>query len=118
MAVAISKVWDMTAHNGKADGMSSIGHDQLKEMTDAFSKLSAGVFEDFIFQRWRVEIFLYLRREIAVEGTAKIRNSRSNHSTSISKNNQSICKCLDGCKEISTRQHGFVKNQLISFLTD
>lgn len=107
----------MATHNGKADNMSYIGHDQGKEMTDAFSKLSAIVFENFIFQRWKVEVFQYLS-STAVEGTAKVRKSRSNHSTSISKKNQSVCKRLDGCKKASTRKHGFVKNQLISFLMD
>lgn len=45
-----------------------------------------------------------------MEGTTKVRNSRSNHSNSIFKNNQSIYKHLDGCKETSTRQHRFVIN--------
>lgn len=48
MAVAISKVSDMATHNGKADDVSYIGHDQLKRMTDAFSKVLAVVVEDFI----------------------------------------------------------------------
>lgn len=63
MAVAISKVWTVTTHNGKAGDMSHTGRDQLKGVTDAFSKLSAVVFEDFIFQRWKVEVFQYSRRE-------------------------------------------------------
>lgn len=63
MAAAISKIWGMATHSGKADDMSYIRHDQAKERTDAFSKLSAIVFENFIFQRWKVEVFQYLRRE-------------------------------------------------------
>lgn len=35
------------SHNGKADDTLYMGHDQLKEMTDAISELSAVIFEDF-----------------------------------------------------------------------
>lgn len=119
MAAAISKVWDMAAHNGKADDMSYIGHDQLKGMTDAFSNLSAVVFEDFIFQSWKVEVFHCLTGKTQ-EWKRQSRWEILDQTTQLQylKIFRVFASHLHGCKETTTRQHGFVKNQLISFLTD
>lgn len=92
------------------------GHAEQKAMTDAISELSAVIYlRMFIFQNKAEVIEHWYRENIKMKEGAKIRNFGPNHSAYSLTNDQTTCKHMEGCREISTRRRGFVKKKLISF---